>query len=72
MIDARGRELYTEITTTMTEEEDHISLRLGLAMNRFDGYMNWLNKTTGMMYDKHGNAIMKYDDESPCLGYKPK
>jgi hypothetical protein len=72
MIDAKGRLLHRAITAVLEDEADQISYRLGIAMDRFDNYMNKLNNTTGMMYDKHGNAIMKYDNENPGTGYNSK
>lgn len=59
MIDSRGRALHALIAILIELEEECISDPLSEAMDRFDKYMNHLNNTEGIIYNKNGEVMMK-------------
>ena len=59
MIDTEGRRLYNKITAVMVAEADEISPWLSLVMDEFNKYMNTLNKTKDVIYDKNGEVLIQ-------------
>jgi len=59
MIDERGRALHAIIAILIELEEERFSDPLSEAMKQFDTYMNKLNGTEGVLYDKHGEVLME-------------
>jgi hypothetical protein len=59
MIDDKGHRLYSEMMCLIGVEEDRVSKEVEEAMGAFDGYMNRLNRTTGMLYSRDGEVLME-------------
>jgi alanyl-tRNA synthetase len=59
MIDARGKALHANIAVLIELEEERFSDPLSEAMDLFNSYMNRLNGTKGVIYDKHGEVLME-------------
>lgn len=58
MIDEEGKRLYTQMMEAIRIDEDVVSNAVNNEMNLFDGYMNSLNKTTGILYSRDGEVLM--------------
>jgi hypothetical protein len=59
MINEEGERLYAQMMEAIRIDEDVVSNAVNSAMNLFDGYMNSLNKTKGMLYSRNGEVLMK-------------
>lgn len=44
----------------ITAEENHIATAVKAAMDAYDKHMNVLNGTTGILYSKNGDPLMKW------------
>lgn len=60
MIDDIGHRLYSEMMCLLTVDENNISTEVEDAMAAFDKHMNVLNGTTGTMYGKRGEILMRW------------
>lgn len=59
MIDERGKALHRIVSFLIGLEEEQFSDPLSEAMERFDDYMNKLNGTESVLYDKYGDVLME-------------